>query len=57
MGPSPLREQRRVLKSEIEELVFTAVSDSARGGPQEQKHMKKDKSPLPEHILDEAITA
>lgn len=40
---------------EIEEFVFTAVSDSAIEGPQEQKHVKKDKRPLPEDILDEVI--
>lgn len=40
---------------EIEEFVFTAVSDSAIESPQEQKHVKKDKRPLREHILDEVI--
>lgn len=57
LGPSPLREHYSVLKLEIGELVFTAVSDSAIRGPQEQKHTRKDKSPLPEHILDEVIMA
>lgn len=46
-----------MLKSETEELAFTAVSDWAIGGPQEQKHMKKNQSPLPERVLDEVIMA
>lgn len=54
MGQS-LKEQCKVLNLEMEEFVFTAVSDSAIGGPQEQKYVKKDKRPLAEHILDEFI--
>lgn len=50
-----LKEQCEVFNLEMEEFVFTAVSDSAIGGPQEQKYVKKDKRPVPEHILDEVI--
>lgn len=44
-----------MLNLEIEELLFTAVSDSAIGSPQDQKYVKKNKRPLPEHIMDEVI--
>lgn len=50
-----LKEQCDVVNLEIKEVFFTAVSDSALEGSQEHRYVKKDKIPLPEHILDEVI--
>lgn len=50
-----LKEQCDVVNLEIEEVFFTAVSDSAIEGSQEHKYVKKEKRPLPEQILHEVI--